>query len=68
MEDYFLPLPVDEANDPGALDAYSSVQEAVLERTGRLVDKDVDSADSGPVEVAPPADEVEVPYAALLEL
>ena len=68
MEDYFLPLPVDEANDPGALDAYSSVQEAVLERTRGLVGKDVNSDDSGPVEIAPPEDEVEVPYGALLEL
>jgi hypothetical protein len=68
VEDCFLPPPVDEADDPGALDGYSSLQEAVLESTGGLEGTDVDSDDSGPVEVAPPVDEVEVPYGALLEL
>ena len=66
--DGFLPPLADKADDPGILGAYSSVQEVVLERIVELASPGVDWDDSGLVEVAPPADDVETPYVALLEL
>jgi hypothetical protein len=53
-----LPPPVNEANDASPLAAYSSVHEVVLERTetGELA---LAWDDSRPVELVPPAEEVE---------
>ena len=59
-ESGFLPPAVDDANDPGLVEMYSSVQEEVLERAGELVGKDSNWDDSVPVEVTPPAEEVEL--------
>jgi hypothetical protein len=58
-DDYFLPPAVDEANDPVSAEPYDSLQE-VLDRV-EVEGEDVDRDDSGPIEVAPPVDEVKLP-------
>lgn len=52
---------MDDADDLGPVETYSSVQEEVLERAGKLAGKDADWEASRPVEVTHPADEVELP-------